>query len=364
VSRFLYLCLVFAGTSFAADRWVTQFFHDEDKSALTLNDLQFASATRGIAVGYLTEKRKVVPTAIVTSDGGKTWSFVTTKEIGISVFFLTDASGWMVTGEGIWFTNEAGRSWKKIRKQKGLIRVFFVTPEHGWAVGALKTIIETKDGGKTWTKLEAAAKLDVNPENTAFTFIDFMTQRSGIIVGKSHPTRSWREEIPIWMDPHPSRRRELPTISVFLETKDEGATWTPQMSSLFGQVTRFRLGKDGRGIGLVEYENFFEWPSEVLRLDLKSGQNFRALRRKDRAITDVALVTNGPGYVAGFQPGGSLAYTPVPGPVKVLRSDDLMNWTEMEVDYRAVATRVTLAAVDADNIWMATDTGMILKLNH
>jgi hypothetical protein len=32
------------------------------------------------------------------------------------------------------------------------------------------------------------------------------------------------------------------------------------------------------------------------------------------------------------------------------------------VDYRAVANRVTLAVVDAKNMWLATDSGMILKL--
>jgi hypothetical protein len=34
----------------------------------------------------------------------------------------------------------------------------------------------------------------------------------------------------------------------------------------------------------------------------------------------------------------------------------------MEVDYRANAQRAVMAAVDAQNAWVATDTGMILKL--
>jgi hypothetical protein len=34
----------------------------------------------------------------------------------------------------------------------------------------------------------------------------------------------------------------------------------------------------------------------------------------------------------------------------------------MPVDYRATANGVTLAAPDDRNVWMATDTGMILKL--
>jgi hypothetical protein len=164
------------------------------------------------------------------------------------------------------------------------------------------------------------------------------------------------------MDTEPLLNKEWPTISVFLDTKDGGQTWVSQSASLFGEITRFRFAKSGKGLGLLEYENFFEWPSEVLRLDLTTGKNFRSLRRKDRAITDVALLDNGTGFAAGFQPSGLISYSPVPGPVKVLRSLDLMTWTDIPVDYRAVARRVMLAAVDATHVWMATDTGMILRL--
>jgi len=361
--QFVLICCL-ARAAFAADRWTVQFFHDKDHSSLTINDLQFASATRGVAVGYLMEKKSLVPTALVTSDAGKTWTFVTTKEVGTSVFFLNDQSGWMVTNSGIWSTDEAGRSWKRIYKRRGLRRVHFVTPEHGWALGAAKTIIETKDSGKTWEKVQAAEDVKLNSDYTSFTWMDFGTSESGIIVGRSRPPSGFRHDLPAWMESSPSKVRELPSVSVFLETKDAGKTWSPQMASLFGQISRFKLGKKGQGLALIEFENFFDWPSEVLRLDLTTGSNYTALRRKDRAITDVALLDGGPGYAAGFQPSGLIAYSPVPGPVKVLRSDDLKTWTEMPVDYRAVARRVVLAAVDATHIWMATDTGMILKLTN
>jgi hypothetical protein len=45
-----------------------------------------------------------------------------------------------------------------------------------------------------------------------------------------------------------------------------------------------------------------------------------------------------------------------------MKSADWSNWQEMEVDYRATAHRAMLSAVDDRNIWVATDTGMILKL--
>ena len=52
----------------------------------------------------------------------------------------------------------------------------------------------------------------------------------------------------------------------------------------------------------------------------------------------------------------------VPGKVQVLKSTDYTAWTEMPVDYRATANRTMLAVIDEDNMWMATDNGMILKL--
>jgi hypothetical protein len=44
-------------------------------------------------------------------------------------------------------------------------------------------------------------------------------------------------------------------------------------------------------------------------------------------------------------------------------SADLKVWREMDIDYRAVAQRAMLAAIDAKHIWVATDTGMILSLS-
>ena len=53
---------------------------------------------------------------------------------------------------------------------------------------------------------------------------------------------------------------------------------------------------------------------------------------------------------------------PIPGKLKVLTSDDLTNWTEMMVDYRAVAHAALITGPDDKHVWIATDTGMILKL--
>ena len=55
---------------------------------------------------------------------------------------------------------------------------------------------------------------------------------------------------------------------------------------------------------------------------------------------------------------------PVPGKLKVLKSKDLKTWADMEVDYRAVGSNAVLAVVDETHAWIATDTGMILRLQQ
>jgi hypothetical protein len=51
--------------------------------------------------------------------------------------------------------------------------------------------------------------------------------------------------------------------------------------------------------------------------------------------------------------------------VQVLKSRgrDFSEWDATEVDYRAVSNRVVLAGA-GDDLWLATDNGMILKLER
>jgi hypothetical protein len=113
---------------------------------------------------------------------------------------------------------------------------------------------------------------------------------------------------------------------------------------------------------VIEFNDSFDWPSEVFRIDWDNGKSDRVFREKNQLITDVALPPTSPAYIAGIEKQDRLTDSPVPGKLKVWRSDDLANWQAMEVDYRATAHKAMISAVDAANIWIATDTGTILKL--
>jgi photosystem II stability/assembly factor-like uncharacterized protein len=334
-----------------------QYFFDQDREELHFSAIAFCSATRGVATGIITSEGKVKPTSVVTANGGATWTLTPTRETGYALFFLEETAGWMVTESGIWFSDECGRSWRRIYKQRGLTDVRFVSREHGWAIGARKTVIETTDGGKTWNPVKAVQDLDMNTDRTTFHAIEFVTPKIGIIAGKSSRPRDRR--VPLWLETEPETRRERPTLSVSMETKDAGQTWSVSKVSMFGRISRIRVGKNGRGLALVEFDDYFEFPSELYLLDSGQPANNRALRRKDLALTDILFSDKA--YAAGFEPSGGIFRTPIPGKVRIVSSSNLTNWVESNVDYRAVARRVMLAGAGG-NAWAATDTGMILKL--
>jgi hypothetical protein len=243
-------------------------------------------------------------------------------------------------------------------------RVCFITQDHGWAAGGQKKVYETTDGGKTWTDLAIAAEPESTPEQTVYNWIDFAGPDVGIVTGWSLPPGDKPPVIPEWVSPpkNSSSRREAPHLSIFLQTRNGGRTWNPQTGSLFGHVSRVRLSLSGYGLGVIEFKDAFDWPSEVFRIDWTTGQSSRVFREQNRLITDVALPPSGPSYLAGIEKLDHINDSPVPGKLKVLRSEDLDNWQEMDVDYRATAHRAMISALDEKNIWIATDTGMILKL--
>jgi hypothetical protein len=113
---------------------------------------------------------------------------------------------------------------------------------------------------------------------------------------------------------------------------------------------------------LVQYMNYFSLPSSVYKTRLKQAGTQTLFEERDRAVTDVAVLPDGSAVLASIEPPGSSNQVPIPGKLKMFESSNLNVWREVDVDYRAVAQRAMLAAVDSSHMWVATDTGMILSL--
>lgn len=360
VIAFLALTAIASGADL---HWDLQYHYQQINSTLTINALSFPSAVRGIACGSIADRRdNARPIVLLTSDGGEHWTETPVKEVGLSLFFLDDSVGWMVTEKGIWQTVESGHSWTRLPKSpEGILRVWFLDNKHGFASGLEKRVFETTDGGATWTLLPILKQVLGDPTYTTFGEIAF-TEMNGMISGWSIPPRPGG---PTWMEPEKAGKRpEVPTYSVLLETSDGGKTWTKSEASVFGQITRISMTPQGTALGLTEYRDAFDYPSEVYRINLHDGKSESSFRAKDRAITDVrTFAGSNRALIAGYETAGTIYRSPIPGKLKVLTSDDLENWQEMKVDYRAVAHSAIIAGPDENHVWIATDTGMILKLS-
>ena len=341
-----------------------QYFYDKAKAELHIVDMAFPSPARGVAVGVIEENgghRKSV--AVVTSDGGANWQLVDLPEQPVSLFFLKEELGWMVTTKGgLWETTETGKNWRKLPKPASeILRVAFTTENDGWAVGGKKKVLETHDGGKRWTPVAAAAEPPGNADHSAYTWIAFANPEAGIITGWNIPPQNTFQRLPDWVDPEEAlSRRDLPHLSYSLVTKDAGKTWKSESASLFGQIQRVRLNSKGSGLGLIVYSQGFRYPSEVYRIDWRTGKNETLYRDRQFFVSDVWMGDDGVAYLAGSRVSGQMRNI-VPGKVQVLRSSNLVSWQAMPVDYRAVANQVVFASAGS-GIWLATDNGMILKL--
>jgi hypothetical protein len=153
----------------------------------------------------------------------------------------------------------------------------------------------------------------------------------------------------------------VPHLSYSLATNDGGITWRPQNGSFFGQTSRFRLLPDGKGLGLIEYSELSDLPSEVYQLDWHTGRSMSVYKDPKVGISDIWMEPDGTAYLAGIEELGRVRDI-IPSKVVVYTSRDYQTWLSMPVDYRAIALRTMLAVPDSQHQWMATDTGMILKL--
>jgi len=295
----------------------------------------------------------------VTRDAGKTWTEVPIKEPPLSVFFLNESSGWIVTPNGLWRTDESGLSWRKVKALKGVERVHFVTEDHGFAVGSPKLMMETKDGGKTWTDIAAAKAVKSNPDYTAYHWIEFQTPTRAIASGTVVPPRPFDSGEPAWIDPeHAAQRRQWPTLMITLESRDGGTTWTSDTAPTFGYPRRFRFGPAGRALAVLQFENAFEYPSEVYVVE--KGKSRRVLRQKQLLVSDVGWLGPERAIAVAVQTP-SMHQIPVPGKLKVLTTDNLDDWSEMDVDWKAYARQAVVATVGG-RAWIGTDTGLLLEL--
>jgi hypothetical protein len=355
----VFMCVSLWPASLAtAAQWKIQYFYDRADSNFTIEDLQCPTSQHCVAAGLIDDKRGHEQGAVVvTSDGGLHWSQYEVKETPLSLFFLNEGQGWMVTDRGLWSTVEGGRSWVKKQSRRGILETWFLDANHGYIAGLKGMAEETSDGGSTWSKLEASEKV-TGAESLSYDIITFRGMH-GLIVGAGEGASATGS---LHLRPQPEKEDESRKITV-LETLDGGKKWTAGSVPLDGELSQLRLSERGFVVSLIVYRGA-KYPigSAVYETPLGSPDGRLIFAERDRAATDIALLKNGSAVLVTVEPPGSATQVLIPGKLKILKSANLKVWEEMPVDYRAVAQRAIIAAPDSQNIWVATDTGAILKL--
>ena len=352
---------------YAGMQWKLQRYVDADETAAMLNDLAMATAQRGMAVGTLLQKGREESQALVTRDGGKTWTAVKLKDFPLSERVIDDSRAYLMGEEALWFTNEGGLEWQKRKlpkeaRRKRMLRAHFVDEKRGWIFGEGKTFFATTDGGLTWQKVPESAAVQLKDENTLWTWMNFVSPELALMVGHSAAPPRDSSRFPPWMMPERALRRAVtPSTTVLAESRNAGRTWKVSMTSAFGAVTRLRtLGT--RGFAIYHYGDGMEFPSEVYALDLSTGGSKPFFRRRDLWVHDAVPLHDGGALVAAIEPPGRLRTSPIPGRLRIFYTPSGERWFEMKVDYHAVGRRAVLARVDDRNVWAATDEGTILHL--
>ncbi len=373
ISSLLALGCLLTSLLAAAERWSLQYFYDKDNSRLAFTDLQFPSASYGVALGGITENRRRKPVIALTSDGGRTWNLAPLKEPGLTLFLLNEKTGWMTGLKGkLWKTSDGGRTWVRVpaphdtkadpqRDAKAEpLRVFFLDESQGWLLCTHKQVYGTEDGGRTWQPVPVAQKPDVPPEITLYTTAAFYRRQIGIITGFSRLPDS-RSRLPDWTQPDLIPLGRSPTTSIILISPDGGKSWKHSLLRNVGEIVRVRISSAGKALMLLQHPESFSMPSEIIDFDLKTLRGQSAYADKSRYVTDIAFTGAARAFAAAIDQEGRTPFPAIPGKLKILQSVEPKHWSEMEVDYRAEARSAVFAVADG-NAWLATDTGMILKL--
>jgi len=226
----------------------------------TLSAVSFADHEHGFIAGS-------GGTLLATLDGGVTWQTQNsgTKDQLLGVYALSPTQVFVVGAFGtLLSTSDGGRSWRKhdlkwdklierIVKEGGYVEpnlnaVYFSSPEVGWVVGEFGLVLNTKDGGKTWTAQRYGSDL---PQLYAVKFLD--------------PLRGWT----------------LGQAGKLIVTRDGGQHWVSAELKTNHDLYDVELDGDrgvivGDGVIFVSHDGGFNWKP----VDLKA---------RDQWLSGVAL---------------------------------------------------------------------------
>jgi len=158
-------------TSDGGKTWTKRFASDDQ----LFHSMQFVTQTTGFIVGLKGGAGSHNALLLRTDDSGKTW-----YEIALdlptadgdrslySISFCNPQTGWAVGSDLVLRTTNGGRSWEvqHTNQSEGFLDVSCVSAEQAWIVGPGGLILQTRDSGKTWSRVPGGATVTLRRVKT------------------------------------------------------------------------------------------------------------------------------------------------------------------------------------------------------
>lgn len=188
--------------------------------------ISFIDAHRGWALSNTQGKGRVLR----TSDGGRTWSIISTLKSGdpgwrfglpSKLVFTDQLHGWIVETFTTWYTFDGGVNWTEVTppamKGRGQpVCWFFLNSLQGWICSSKGPLFFTVDSGKTW---QSHTFPDDVPDNANIEDVTFVDEKTGWVNGKelyntTDGGKSWQAQTNL--------PKDIALESMYFLSKEEG----------------------------------------------------------------------------------------------------------------------------------------------
>jgi photosystem II stability/assembly factor-like uncharacterized protein len=228
-------------------------------------------------------------------------------------------------------------------------------PNHGWIVGVDSTLLETQDGGQTWTQRE----LLLGEQKYRFSSIDFegdegwVAGQPAILLHTTDSGTSW-EQIPL-SEKLPGAPQtvvalggaaaEMVTeLGAIYKTEDDGRNWKAMVNDAFGVLKSLHRSDKGEYIAVSSRGNFYS----LWRPGQDSWENHN--RNSSRRLQTMGFAPDGRLWLLAR--GGVIQLTNTADPEdwgKSQNPENLNSWGFLDAEYRT-----------NDEAWIVGGSGTLL----